>query len=238
MSHWRFSGYSVMSYCSLEEAFVEKGDVWSSPGPVLPPSDESTVRMHKRHRKKKVPKGEESTSRTRLLEAVGNAADEAATTDPASDHSPVPEPANTDPSIYMLAPDFTRQARPASVLSGPIAESHVVPTDDQVFRGSNHGTLLTDAWSTLSDAMKKDSFYQTQSLAQAPYWDGDKGGSIGKGPKQDDVLQKLFDAVAELAERFDQVDKARRENNNQDILLFIMIGLFIVFLLDILVRRH
>jgi hypothetical protein len=233
MSHWRFSGYSVMSYCSLEEAFLEKGDVWGSSEQPLQPSDDPTIRMHKRHGRKKPRKGEESTSRTRLLEAVGGAAAaEETAADDASTHASVPTPANTDPSIYMLAPDFTRQARPASVLSsdpsGPIGP--VGPADDQVFNSSS-GTLLTDAWSTLSDAMKKDTFYQQSTFSG-------KVGSPMVAKRQEDVLQKLFDAVADLAERFDQVDKARRENNNQDILLFIMIGLFIVFLLDILVRRH
>ncbi len=117
-----------------------------------------------------------------------------------------------DPS-YKLAPDFSKtfQAKGLSKAAG----TDLPPVPSNIF------------WKPLTSGGAKTSFYSKADL-QIP-----KKAPEGVTGDMTEVLRKLD----KIFTRLDDLESKKSENANTEVVMFVMTGLFVMFSMDLLVRK-
>jgi hypothetical protein len=117
-----------------------------------------------------------------------------------------------DPS-YKLAPDFSKtfQAKGLSKAAG----TDLPPVPSNIF------------WKPLTSGGAKTSFYSKADL-QMP-----KKAPEGVTGDMTEVLRKLD----KIFTRLDDLESKKSENANTEVVMFVMTGLFVMFSMDLLVRK-
>ena len=212
--------------CSLEEAF----QTFSEPEPrnsekrrkkrraVLPPEPEVIEPDRPAHRR--LPPAEllggaptentESTSLSAILGATESAS--------ASDYFPHPSSDVKDESVYRLEPDWTK------VFNNDSAPAWI---KDRMPQRDAESPLIPSPWLDGSPTL-------WQSVSKDPQFTQTVAATGAHADARIDMMQRRID---DMFKKLEDMDVTRSESNHLEIILFVMGGIFLLLLIDLLVKQ-
>jgi hypothetical protein len=232
-----------MSYCTLEEAFQT-----SIPESVLPPQRQQFEepvsrgekgRLKRRQKKSNLPppeaaviepdrpahrpkeqaellgggeqRNDYSTSLSSFLIGAG---------DPGEDYFPYPNGSGSEPGFdkqFMLEPNWYEQFQER--MPNPRAETPQLPG------------AAVDGYSTLYTNIQPPNV--ANNIRQRATLPGEPTTFAGASTNDPDLRRRIDDLFLKM----DQLDVSRVESNHSEIILFVMTGIFVLLMLDLLLKQ-